>query len=56
MVDLRAILIRFRPLIDLSAEHYVTGRVQKICNRILMFGNIVVTWGNVNDGEFGRED
>ncbi len=56
MVDLKAVLIRFRPLNDLSAEHDLTGRVQRICNRILMFGNIVVTWGNVKDGEFGRED
>lgn len=37
---LKGVLIRFSPLKDLSAEHDVTGSVQRIVTRALMFGYI----------------
>ena len=55
MVDLSVVLILFSPLNDLSAEQEVTGNVQRISNRTLMFGKRDDAWGKVNDGVFGRE-
>ena len=39
MVDLRGVLIHFRPLNDLSGDQDVTGSVQSIWSKTVMFGN-----------------
>ncbi len=48
MLDLRAVLIRLSPLKDLSAEHEVTGSVQRIVARTLMLGKKLEIRGNVD--------
>lgn len=55
IVDLRAVLILLRPLNDCSAEHDVTGNVQRMRSSSLMFGNRKLAWGRVNEREVGRD-
>ncbi len=55
MLDLRAVLIRLSPLKDLSAEHEVTGSVQRIVARTLMLGKKLEIRGNVDERVEGSE-
>ena len=47
ILDLKDVLMRFKPLNDLSAVHEVTGNVQSIVMRALMFGKKLETFGKV---------
>ena len=55
IVDLSAVLILFRPLNDRSAEQEVTGSVQSMCNSSVMFGNIELARGSVNERVVGSD-
>ena len=56
IVDLSDDLMRLRPLKDRSAEQEVTGRVQSMSSRTLMFGKRDDTCGKVKEGVVGREE
>ena len=49
MLDLRSVLICLSPLKGLSAEHEVTGSVQRIVARTLMLGKKLEIRGNVEE-------
>ena len=55
IVDMRGVLILFSPLKLLSAEQEVTGKVQRINSRTLIFGKRNEAWGSVEDSVVGRE-
>ena len=50
----KAVLTRFSPLKDLSAEHAVTGRVHMILTSVVMLGHIQVVGRRVSLGVDGR--
>ena len=50
----KAVFIRFSPLNDLSAEHVVTGKVQRILINALMLGYIEVVSNNGALGVRGK--
>ena len=52
IVGLRGVLTRLKLL---SAEQKVTGKVQRINNRTLIFGKRNEAWGSVEDSVVGRE-
>ena len=55
IVDLRAVLMRLRPLKDRSAKQEVTGRVQSMSSKTLIFGNMAEACGRDMKGDVGKE-
>ena len=55
ILDLKDVLMRFKPLNDLSAVYKVTGRVQSIVMRALVFEKKLETFGKVWDKVAGRD-